>query len=68
MVDMTPGAITDRLLALSRALSARGFVEKGVDMSPQALRDRLRTLAALSDMCWRLAKIAEALPLQSRPP
>ncbi|HZA50219.1 MAG TPA: hypothetical protein VE549_05730 [Myxococcaceae bacterium] len=68
MVDMHSEAITARLREVSRLLTERGHVRKGVDMSSNAISGRLRTLGALSDMCRRLQAIGEQLkPLGSAP-
>ncbi len=56
MVDMSPGAVSERLRTVAELLRARGFVQKGVDMSAAAVTLRLRTLATLSDMCARLGR------------
>jgi hypothetical protein len=46
---------------MSRLLTERGWIQKGVDMSPRALTTRLQTLGALSDMCRRLAAVGQRL-------
>ena len=61
MVELGPEAITARLRELSRCLRARGFVDKGLDMSAPAVTTRLRVLAALSDMCRQLVKVGEPM-------
>jgi hypothetical protein len=54
-------AVTARLREMARRLEARGFVEKGVDMSAAAVTGRLRVMASLSDMCRRLAAVGPRL-------
>lgn len=63
---MSPGAVSARLQMVAALLSARGFVQKGVDMSPAAVTLRLRTLATLSDMCARLGRATLVVPSTSR--
>jgi hypothetical protein len=46
---------------MSRQFHARGFIAKGVDLSSAAVTARLRTLAALSDMCRRLGTVGRGL-------
>jgi hypothetical protein len=55
---MSPEAVSARLREVADLLDARGFVHKGVEMSAAAVTQRLRTMAALSDMCARLGKAA----------
>jgi hypothetical protein len=54
-------AVTERLREVARQLARRGLVAKGVDMSRSAVTARLKTLAALSDMCLRLVAIGRPL-------
>ncbi|MEO8213104.1 MAG: hypothetical protein ABI560_07920 [Myxococcales bacterium] len=58
---MSSWAVAARLRDMSRQRDARGFIAKGVDMSVPAVTTRLRTLAALSDMCLRLMSIGRGL-------
>jgi len=53
---MSPRAVSARLRRISDLLNQRGFVRKSADMSPNAVTLRLRSMAALSDMCARLGK------------
>ena len=56
MVDMSSHAVTARLREAAGMLEARGFVDKGIDMSPEAVTRRLQCMAALSEMCLRLGR------------
>ncbi len=56
VADMSRKAVSARLHRLSDLFNQRGLVRKGVDMSPGAVISRLRSMAALSDMCARLGK------------
>jgi len=53
---MSPAAVSARLRRVADLLDERGFLRKGVDMSAAAVTLRLRTMAALSDMCARLGR------------
>ena len=61
MVDMRPATIAARLRELARQSDARGFIDKGVDMSARAVTARLRTLGALADMCQRLRQVGQGI-------
>ena len=61
MVDYSAEAVTARLLEVARALARRGFAIKGTDMSSAAIQSRLKILAALSDMSWRLVQVGQGL-------
>jgi len=54
---MNESAVTERLVTVSRLLSARGLVVKAVDMSAGAIAARLKTQGALSDMCRKLGTL-----------
>lgn len=55
MVNMTAEAVWFRLQAM-RALSAAhdSPMHRGVDMSPPAVAARLRDMAEVSELCWKL--------------
>lgn len=54
MIDMSPAAVTARLREVGALLAARGFIKKGVAMSAEAVTARLRVMAGLSDLCFKL--------------
>jgi len=58
---MSREAVSSRLREMARLFAQRGFVVKDVDMSSAAVSARLRTMAALSDLCRRLAPIGRRL-------
>ena len=69
MADMSAAAVSARLRYAAQLLAERGFVPKGVDMSPGAVTNRLRSQAALSTMCQKLAALGSVLRVPpERPP
>jgi hypothetical protein len=53
-VDMSPGAIEQRLLAVSRLSNLSFHQEPRVDMSPAAIEARLCECAEMSAVCLQL--------------
>ena len=55
MVSMTPEAVYARLCKMSQlSATEESPMPRGVDMSPRAVGARLRDMADLSELCWKL--------------
>lgn len=55
MANMNPEAVYARLRLMSElSATQESPMPRGVDMSPRAVAERLREMADVSELCWKL--------------